>query len=451
MANIKRWNRIIAAGTTLMLSTGTLFAAVDKQAYDEAMAVYNAKEYQKAYGEFKKLFFEDMSDPKVNFYLGRSAYESGQYNDAVAAYERVLISEPAHMKARVELARTYFVMRLYEQAEIEFTAVLLHPIPEGVRKTINEYMKKIEDAKEKHMLNAMLNVMAQDDSNINNGNSYLANLSGGDAVSDRAVAAYLALIHTYKLSERDTFWITNANVYTQRYSEYGEYDVTFPFVETGWQMKKKNYSVSVLGGFESLTYGHEATFNGKSLAFVYDRQLTQNEVINAKLKATDREYVKAAHAGRDSLTTELSGKWQKLQASGAVYTATGSISVEKEKEDLRTDVNNNTYKLGFNYYDKLGKKTAYSAYYNFNARQNHDTTTVAVLGVDSKRSDTSHTIGASFINELDKRSYLTFYINHTKNESNQDLFDYDKTLAGVSYSINFDNDWLRNHPDWEEK
>ena len=51
-------------------------------------------------------------------------------------------------------------MRLYEQSEIEFANVLLQPIPEGVRKTINEYMKKIEDAKEKHMLNAMFTVMA---------------------------------------------------------------------------------------------------------------------------------------------------------------------------------------------------------------------------------------------------------------------------------------------------
>lgn len=449
MNTIRGWKGI--AAYALILCLGFANAATDPQAYGEAMAVYNAKEYAKAYSEFKKLFFEAMADPKVNFYLGRSAYESGNYNDALAAYERVLISQPEHMKARVELARTYFVMRMYEQAEIEFTTVLLHPIPEGVRKTINEYMKKIEDAREKHMLNAMLTLTAQDDSNINNGNSYLANLGGGDSISDRSLTGYLALIHTYKLAERDTYWVTNANIYTQQYGVENDYDVTYPFVETGWQMKKKDYVLSVLGGLEALEYGHEATFNGKSLALAYDRQLSRNEVLSTKLKMTDREYVKAAHAGRDSVTTELNGRWQKVQPSGAIYTATASISVEKEKEDLRTDVSNNTYKLGFNYYDKIVEKISYSAYYNFKARQNHDTTTIATLNIDSKRSDTAHTIGASLINELDKRSYLTFYVNHTKNISNQELFDYDKTVAGVSYSINFDNDWLRNHPDWEEK
>jgi hypothetical protein len=222
-------------------------------------------------------------------------------------------------------------------------------------------------------------------------------------------------------------------------------------VETGWQMKKKDYAVSILGGFESLMYGHEAMFDGKSLAIAYDRQLSQNEIMTAKLKMTDREYVKDANKDRNSVTTELSGRWQKLQPSGAIYTATAMISTEKEKKDLRTDINNNTFKAGFNYYDKFHKKTAYSAYYNFKARQNQDVTTIAALDIDSKRSDTAHTIGGSLINELDKRSYLTFYVNYTKNISNQELFDYDKTIAGVSYSLNLDNDWLRNHPDWEEK
>ena len=355
------------------------------------------------------------------------------------------------MKARVELARTYFVMRLYEQSEIEFANVLLQPIPEGVRKTINEYMKKIEDAKEKHMLNAMVTLSLQDDSNVNNGNSYLASIGSGDAISDRSLAAYLAMVHTYKLAERDTFWITKANIYAQQFAVENDYDVTYPFVETGWQVKKKDYSLAFLAGAESLTYGNEARFTGKSLAAVYDRQLSQNEILSAKFKMTDREYVKTTDAGRDSLTTELDGRWQKAQPDGSIYTATAMISVEKEKEDLRTDVNNNTYKVGFNYYDKLAGKMSYSAYYNLKARQNHDTTTVTALNVDSKRSDLTHTVGGSLINELDKRSYLTFYANHTKNTSNQDLFDFDKTIFGVSYSVNLDNDWLRNHPDWEGK
>lgn len=443
---IRRMQGIVAGA--LFLYSGIANAATNPQAYGEAMTEYNAKEYAKAYSEFKKLFFDNMADPKVNFYLGRSAYESGNYNDALAAYERVLITQPEHMKARVELARTYFVMRMYEQAEIEFTTVLLHPIPEGVRKTINEYIKKIEDAREKHMLNAMFTLIAQDDSNINNGNNY-SDVFTNPPVSDRSLSAYLALIHTYKLAERDTFWITKANVYTQKYGDYNDYDVTYPFVETGWQMKKKDYAFSILGGVEALEFGGESRYSGKSIAAQYDKQLAKTELLSSKLKITDKEYVKITDDGRDSRTIELDVKWQQIRPDGNIYSLFGNYAMEREKEDIRpgNDVDVDYTKLGGGYYTKISAQNALSLNYNLKLRKHVDEN--PFLG--SARSDISHTVSASLITTIDKRSYLSFFANYTDNKSNQDLFSYSKTVAGVSYSINLDNDWLRNHPDWEGK
>lgn len=422
--------------------------ATDKQAYGEAMAVYNAKQYEKAYGAFKDLFFEDMSDPKVNFYLGRSAYESGKYNDAVAAYERVLISNPDHMKARVELARTYFVMRLYEQSEIEFTTILLQPIPEGVRKTISDYMKKIEDAKEKHMLNGMFTLIAQDDSNINNGNT-ITNKPGRTPVSDRSLAAYLAMIHTYKLSERDTYWVTRANIYSQKYAVHEDSNVEYPFVETGWQIKKKDYAFSVLGGFEALNYGGESTFTGKSIAGLYERQLTKSEVISGKVKLADTIYTK--DEGRNSNSYELDVKWQQIQPNGNIYSLFGNHKMEREKKDLRptNDVSADYTRLGGGYYTKISPQNALNFNYYLKLRQHLEADESGLD--DGTRRDTSHTVGASLITSVDKRSYLSFFVNYTDNSSTHDNYTYNKTIAGVSYSINLDNDWLRNHPDWEEK
>ena len=436
------------AACVLFFASNTLFAYSSKQAYGEAMAAYNAKEYTKAYGEFKKLFFADMSDPKVNFYLGRSAYESGKYNDAVAAYERVLISDPEHMKARVELARTYFVMRLYEQAEIEFANVLLHPIPEGVRKTINEYMKKIEGAKEKHMFNAMVTVIAQDDSNINNGNSY-SDVFVNPPVSDRSLAAYLAFIHTYKMTERDNFWVTRANIYTQKYGVHEDYNIDYPFVETGWQLKKKHYALSLLAGVETLIFGGENRYDAKSFAIQYERQMTKSEQLSIKIKATDKVYTKAADNGRDSNLFDFDAKWQQLRPDGDIYSLYGAYTMEREKEDIRpgNDIDVNFAKLGGGYYMKISRANALSFNYTLRSREHLDKN--PFLG--STRSDTAQMVGASLITQVDKRSYLSFYTNYTDSKSNQDIFEYSKTVAGVSYSVNLDNDWLTNHPDWEGK
>ncbi|HHE05623.1 MAG TPA: tetratricopeptide repeat protein, partial [Epsilonproteobacteria bacterium] len=89
--------------------------------------------------------------PKIDhLQLGISHYHSGAYEKALASFDKVLIEEPDNHRARLEYARTLYMMGFYKSAEEEFETVLhTHP-PHNVKKNINIYLKKIKSMGRKH-------------------------------------------------------------------------------------------------------------------------------------------------------------------------------------------------------------------------------------------------------------------------------------------------------------
>ena len=63
-----------------------------------AVELLKEKRYQEAYDAFYALFLENTTDARINFYLGLAASGVKNYDDAVSAFERVLIVEPNHTR-----------------------------------------------------------------------------------------------------------------------------------------------------------------------------------------------------------------------------------------------------------------------------------------------------------------------------------------------------------------
>ena len=61
---------------------------LDKQ-YETALNEYKSGDFKASYEILSKLYMDNLSDADLNFHLGRSAYETGHYEMALAAFERV--------------------------------------------------------------------------------------------------------------------------------------------------------------------------------------------------------------------------------------------------------------------------------------------------------------------------------------------------------------------------
>jgi hypothetical protein len=85
-----------------------------------------------------------IGDVHFDFVYGLAAIGSGHVPEGVLALERHLAAVPANDRARLELARGYFLLGEYARARSEFEFVLRYDPPLGVRENIARFMQAME-------------------------------------------------------------------------------------------------------------------------------------------------------------------------------------------------------------------------------------------------------------------------------------------------------------------
>lgn len=82
-------------------------------------------------------------EPEFDFYYGVAAIDTGHVNEGLFALERVLLAQPNNLRARLELARGYFLLREDSRARQEFAAVLAQDPSEQVKANIQRFVDAI--------------------------------------------------------------------------------------------------------------------------------------------------------------------------------------------------------------------------------------------------------------------------------------------------------------------
>lgn len=111
---------------------------------DDIQAQIRAGQAQAAWNLAQQHMSEHAGEPDFDFAAGLAALEAGQPQHAVMALERVLIVQPGHHRARLELARAYFLLGDYAAARREFRAVETAGPPPNVRRRIDSFIGEIQ-------------------------------------------------------------------------------------------------------------------------------------------------------------------------------------------------------------------------------------------------------------------------------------------------------------------
>lgn len=123
------------------------YAAENASPFGEMDRLNNARQYQQAYDLGLDNLEEWEGDPQFDFAYGLAALESGEPNEAVFALKRVSATAPSGVlrdRARLGLARAYFVTNNLTAAENLFNTVLATNPPDNVRKNIEAFLQLIE-------------------------------------------------------------------------------------------------------------------------------------------------------------------------------------------------------------------------------------------------------------------------------------------------------------------
>lgn len=420
-----------------------------EQSFNQAVELFNKADYNGAYKLFSELFEQKPDDAKVNFYLGRAALETKQYEDALMAFERVLIVEPTHIRSRLEMARAYFELKEFDAADAEFDKVLEADLPKNVRTQILSYKKAIDDAKKRHFITGYLMAGIGLDSNINNGigtKDYTIaspfgalTLTGDKPKSDYYHTQIFGLNHMWNLSSvtDGLFWQDGFTAYLQSYPKNGSSNARYFGLNVGPGYRAKNYEVSIAFATDYLIYGSSSPYmQTYSVGPKASYKITDTLIAEGSYTFKEKRYPKE-NKDRDANYQEAYLGLRKIMpASSSMLTLGFTESKEKEKNSAsngRTDVSNTIQKYSVGLYQPIIEGLDLSANIAY-SRTEYDEMDTSFLKVPE---DKAMVYGVGLMKTLGKNSMVTLNGTYTDNKSNIENKVYNKTGVSLSYVYNF--------------
>lgn len=108
-----------------------------------------------------------------DFYYGVAAIHTDRVHEGVFALERVIMRRPGFARARLELARGYFLLEEDRRARDHFDAVMAQEPPAPVQATIDDYMQAMRQRADRYstVVRGHVEVGGGHDSNVNSATS----------------------------------------------------------------------------------------------------------------------------------------------------------------------------------------------------------------------------------------------------------------------------------------
>lgn len=405
----------------------------NKRIYEEAQKSYNAGDFKTAYGMFEGLSLEFPNNAEFNFLLGRSALELRMYDQAITAFDRVLMLNPSHTRTHLELARLYYEQQRFESAQIELDLVLKENLPSNVRDIALSFKSRIDESLTRHTFSGALIIGGGYDTNANNDigkkefliPAFNIPITGSDKLSDSNLFTTAVLNHTYDFGERGGWALENSFVaYDKINNKQSKNDLLLFSATTAPAWSEKEYKLSFPLSYDRVyldnkgyMYNLSATAKGSYLidptsqiegGYTYKKgYYDEDEAQDVRSHTFFASYKKAF--GEDPIMVSLNT----------------SYIDSAEVNQGRTDVASSGYTYGIDLSKVFKNGFRTSLGYTASTTDYND---IDVL-FGTKRADTrdQYEFGVGY--EIQSNFMINATVTYAKNSSNHDPFNYDKTTA----------------------
>jgi len=402
--------------------------------YKQGIYFYKKRDFNKSYELFSKIYLQKLMDAKFNFYYGYSASQSGHYEMALASFERVEMIETNNPRVKLEIARVYFKLKMYEDAELKFKEVLQNPtIPENVRTNIAIYLTKISSMKKKSFTYATVGMDIFYDSNINFGSlDSQYNIGNNifptqDEVSSSGLQFLGDVTNIYDLGEKNGYILKNKiSMLINRYSNNSSFNIGYLSYNPSLIYKTKKYMTNLEFGFDILSVANDIYMKTISLKPQIDFNHSNSLKSSTYLKITNKLYT---DKDLDSYQYELSYGLQKILSQKSYILTNLSYLLQDKKQGSRIDVNYDEYKFNIDYFNQLTPKYSLELYMDIKQRKYKDYSEL----FESTRSDIYGTVYSTLYIQLKKDLRLKLKAFYNRAHSNQKVFSYQKHI--ISFGI----------------
>lgn len=431
----------------LVLCTCTLVLAQNfvndsKTEYENAIKLYNQKDFSYALKRFEKLSKADAQNPEFHFYVGLCHLELKEYNEALMAFDRVLMLDPLHVRVRLEIARVYFETGSYFLANEEINRVLRSNIPQNVRKNVLRFKENVEKKMNRSFFSGGLSIGFGYDSNANNdiGNtsflvpSFNVTVPGDAEKSDTSLSSSLYLNHIYDFGEKDNWMLDNTFVaYSKLNRQITANNIALFSITSKPTYVTKDYKIGLPLTLDHIYLAGEfysrVFYMGSELNYVLDK----NSMLSGALKYKITSYNTNKDLNSRGYIAEVKYKRALYEENPFLLTLSSTYENSSKVNGDRTDVDFSslTYKVEVSkeVFPKLMGSLSY-AYLD----KDFDKTDVSFL---TKREDNQDIYALNFMYKLSEDTSLNSGVSYIDQDSNHAPFEYDKTLFYVSFFKSF--------------
>lgn len=407
--------------------------------YRDAVQAYGAKEYKKALELFQVIFLQDLQNAELNYMMGRSAFELKDYETALSAYERVLITKPDHIRTRLEYGRVLYLLGMAAEAREEFETVLKYEkLPENVRQNVLKFIDAIDNNREKHTLATIAMFgFAYDDNmdDLTDTQSYIIpayNLEltrTDNKDQDISHSETLILAHNYDFGQAGKFsWDSMIIGLNQQWLERADKNVKYLSITTGPKYAYRDHTVYTPVVLEKVWYGTDYLMSMYDFYPQYSYAGYESWTFGSKFKYQRKAYYNHADREKSGLYLE----WEESAKKKFTEKHTGDMTLkymmERRHKGDTTSVDLDAYSVKFSH------TYTFSSQYNLNSAYTMEKTLYMDTDTNyyEKRSDEQHDLLFTLTYQHDKRTSLIGTAGRTHVVSNQPTSAYEANSASLS-------------------
>lgn len=415
----------------------------DQEVYKEAVVDFKSLRYQEAYQKFDELFFNHLDNQNINFYLGRSAFEIHKYELSMSAYERILMTDPQNIRTRLELARVYFMMKMYESSEVEFLNILkTKNLPKEVRDKINYYLYLIESTRKRSTLATVVAIGFGYDSNTNSGSTEdTLNIAGTDLpnnnkpVSDTFNQALASVTHSYDFGKKGGLILkNNMMVLEKSYISETSKNIIFLNYSPTLSYKGENSTYDFSLGTDYLVYGQSPFVGSYYFSPKYTTMDKDGWITSFYYKQRFNKYTKKENQNRNSTVYEGAYSMSKSFKTETMFSSQALTQYEQADSSAGDNIDVNRVVVGANVL--LVQSLPLNTSIKFQTQLR--TTQYTQKNADNtKRRDIYANAISTFSYKIDSGMFIDFQYNYAMNSSNQDPYNYSKSIIMSNFTYSF--------------
>ncbi len=392
---------------------------------------------------------ETIETMDVMYWIGTSADKTGNLTIAEEYFKKMLAIDSGLHKARLGLASIFLQQHKNSAATSELNQILSSSPPKGIAKKARELLVDAGKKPQKISWNLRVSQGFIRDDNVNAGpdhreyelHDYTLTFKDGSTFTKQGDTAAITSISgnvMYDMgAKKGIMWNTAANLYSKVCFDLSDYNFMSVTATTGPVWSSGRDIVRIPMGYTHRRYGGDRLSYAFHAAPSYQHYFSRTFSIKALYSISKTNY----YDNYSDTITDLNNTNQRFELIPTFYLGnrkhifavkTGYNIRKVGTGDLRKYEYDDPY-LGLSYIARFPSKTEFFLRFRLDRRNYNGEDIFYHINRRDKRSN----IKAILSQEIWKNLSASISLSYTKNNSNLELKNYNKAIAGISIAYKF--------------